>query len=328
MIKNNFFKDKKVLVAGGTGLIGMQLCDKLIKLGANVTVASLDDYKSKKKLKFVKADLRSFENCLQLTKNKNIVFNLAGVKGSPKMTLEKPASFFVPTLMFSINLMEAARRNKIENYLFTSSIGVYSPKSKFLEDDVWKTFPSENDKYAGWAKRICELQSEVYEIQYNWKNISVVRPANVYGPYDNFDINNAMVIPSLINKAINAKKTLKVWGDGKNIRDFIFSSDVADGMLLSVKNKINYPINLGSGKKNTIKEVVNIINDNLPGNKLQIEWDKSKPSGDRIRLMDITKAKKIGFNPKITLKDGIKLTMNWFLNSKQYRRYNSFTEKN
>ena len=68
------------------------------------------------------------------------------------MTLEKPASFFVPTLMFSINLMEAARRNKIENYLFTSSIGVYSPKSKFLEDDVWKTFPSENDKYAGWAK--------------------------------------------------------------------------------------------------------------------------------------------------------------------------------
>ena len=168
------------------------------------------------------------------------------------MTLEKPASFFVPTLMFSINLMEAARRNKIENYLFTSSIGVYSPKSKFLEDDVWKTFPSENDKYAGWAKRICELQSEVYEIQYNWKNISVVRPANVYGPYDNFDINNAMVIPSLINKALNAKKTLKVWGDGKNIRDFIFSSDVADGMLLSVKNKINYPINLGSGK-NTIK---------------------------------------------------------------------------
>ena len=137
-----------------------------------------------------------------------------------------------------------------------------------------------------------------------------------------------MVIPSLINKALNAKKTLKVWGDGKNIRDFIFSSDVADGMLLSVKNKINYPINLGSGKKNTIKEVVNIINDNLPGNKLQIEWDKSKPSGDRIRLMDITKAKKIGFNPKITLKDGIKLTMDWFLNSKQYRRYNSFTEKN
>ena len=83
MNKNNFFKDKKVLVAGGTGLIGMQLCDKLIKLGANVTVASLDDYKSKK-LKFVKADLRSFENCLQLTKNKNIVFNLEVLKGHLK----------------------------------------------------------------------------------------------------------------------------------------------------------------------------------------------------------------------------------------------------
>ena len=146
------------------------------------------------------------------------------------MTMEKPASFFVPTIMFSINMMEAARRMQVSQYLFTSSIGVYSPSEIFFEDDVWKSFPSENDKYAGWAKRICELQSEVYEIEDKWQGISIVRPANVYGPYDNFDVNNAMVIPSLIKKAIKSKKILNVWGDGSNIRDFIYSEDVARGM--------------------------------------------------------------------------------------------------
>ena len=88
----------------------------------------------------------------------------------------------VPTLQFSVNMMEAARLEGVRNYLFTSSVGVYEPAEIFYEEKVWETFPSENDKHAGWAKRICELQAEAYEIQYGWKNISIVRPANVYGP--------------------------------------------------------------------------------------------------------------------------------------------------
>ena len=93
----------------------------------------------------------------------------------------------VPTLMFSINMMEAALRQNVSNYLLTSSIGVYAQSSLFKEDSVWKTFPSQNDKFPGWAKRICELQAEAYKIQYDWENISIVRPSNVYGPYDNFE---------------------------------------------------------------------------------------------------------------------------------------------
>ncbi len=328
--KKNFFFNKRILVTGGSGMIGRQLVDLLINSGAKVTVVAMDDSVNIENVFYLKKDLRNFDNCLEVCKNKDIVFHLAGIKGSPKMTMEQPASFFVNTLTFSLNMMEAARRRGVKNYLFTSSIGVYSPSKIFKEEDVWKTFPSNNDKFAGWAKRICELQSSAYEIQYKWRGVSIVRPANVYGPYDNFDIRNAMVIPSLINKALNSKNFLKVWGDGSTIRDFIHSKDVARAMMLVVKKKINEPINIGSGEKTSIKQIVKIIQKNLP-KKISIVWDKSKPSGDKIRLMDINKLKKLGFIHEYNIDRGIEDTLNWYTKSinkkNSMKRYNSFLEK-
>ena len=327
-MKNNFYKKKEILVTGGTGMIGVHLVQNLKDLGAKVTVASLDNIKPITGVKYIKADLRNLDSCLNVTKNKNIVFHLAGIKGSPLMAKTKPASFFVPTLQFSLNMMEASFRNKIENYLFTSSIGVYSPAKKFKEDSVWKTFPSENDKYAGWAKRICELQSEVYEIQYKWNKISVVRPANVYGPYDNFDEKNAMVIPSLISRALRSRKKLSVCGNGSNIRDFIYADDVARAMIYILKKEINYPVNIGSGKGVSIKEIVEKINKNL-SKPLEIEWSTNKILGDKIRVMDNSKLKKIGFTEFTSLETGINQTINWYKKnlSLSKLRYNSFTEK-
>ena len=192
----SFYKNKNVLVTGGTGMIGRPLCEMLISFGANVTVASLDDESSALNgTKFLKLDLRSFENCLEVSKNQDIVFHLAGVKGSPQVTKERPATFLVPIVQFSFNMMEAARLNKVERYLFTSSVGVYQPDKVLHEDSVWKTTPGENDWYAGWGKRVCELQAEAYKIEYGWDKISIVRPANVYGPFDNFG-EGSMVIPS------------------------------------------------------------------------------------------------------------------------------------
>jgi len=324
----NFYKNKKVLVTGGTGLIGRQLVDILVSYGSKVSVASLDSPKNlSNKVKFIKKDLRVFDNCLKVCKGIDFVFHLAGVKGSPDMTLKKPASFMIPTLLFSINMMEAARRQKVKRYLFTSSIGVYANNKILKEDDVWKTFPSDKDYIPGWTKRICELQAEALKTQYNFKNVSIVRPANVYGPYDNFDENNAMVIPSLINRALRSKKYLNVWGNGSTIRDFIYSSDVAKGMIIAVYKGINKPINLGSGKAVTIKTIAELISKLVPNGPLKIIWDKSKPSGDKIRLMDITRAKKIGFKTEIDISSGISNTINWYINSKKYKRYNAFTEK-
>ncbi len=324
-----FYKNKKVLVTGGTGLIGRPLLDMLISEEANVTCVSLDKPSDlNKKINFVKADLRIFDNCLKICKGQDLVFNLVGVKGSPKMCKEKPASFYVPTIMFSINMMEAARQANVERYLFTSSIGVYHPADIFNEDDVWSTFPSENDRIPGWAKRVGELQAEAYEIQYKWDKISIVRPANVYGPFDNFNPDNAMVIPSLINRAIGGERPLTVWGDGSPIRDFIYSSDVASGMIKVMETGYNKPINLGSGDGVTIKEIAETISELMP-DQCEIIWDTSKPLGDKKRIMNTSRAESLGIKPKISLREGIKKTIEWYQNKGDSLqvRYNAFTDK-
>ena len=325
----SFYKNKNVLVTGGTGLIGRPLLELLLNEGANVTCVSLDKpIDLDERINFVKTDLRNFENCLNICKGKDLVFNLVGVKGSPKMCKEKPASFYVPTIMFSINMMEAARQAKVERYLFTSSIGVYHPADIFNEDDVWSTFPSENDRIPGWAKRVGELQAEAYEIQYKWENISIVRPANVYGPYDNFDPENAMVIPSLISRATGGERPLKVWGDGSPIRDFIYSKDVASGMMKVMELGYNKPVNIGSGNGVTIQEIADNIANLMP-DKCDVVWDKSKPSGDKIRIMSTTRAESLGIKPEVSLHEGIKKTIEWYNNQNVNLedRYNAFTDK-
>ncbi len=330
MNKKSFYSNKKVLVTGGSGMIGRQLVALLVDEGANVTVASLDDPKlAPTGVSFVQADLRELAKCLRVCRGKDIVFHLAGVKGSPALTAKQPASFFVPTIMFNTNMMEAARRRGVSRYLYTSTVGVYAPAEIFREDDVWKTFPSENDRFAGWAKRMGELQAESYKIEYGWDKISIVRPANVYGPYDNFDPRTAMVIPSLISRALAGENPLTVWGDGSTIRDFIYSKDVARGMMIAVEKGINVPINLGSGSGVTIKQLVETIVKFLPEGPVPIVWDKSKPQGDKRRLMDMTRAKKLlGFKPIVSLEQGIGETVAWYVKNKDLlnKRYNVFYE--
>ncbi len=328
--KINFYRGKKVLVTGGTGLIGRPLVEMLVDAGAKVTVVSLDDpSRAPKGTKFISADLREFNNCLEVCKGKNIVFHLAGIKGSPAMTAKQPASFFVPTITFNTNMMEAARRQEVDRFLYTSTIGVYAPAEVFNEDDVWKTFPSENDRFAGWAKRMGELQAESYRIEYGWDRISIVRPANVYGPFDNFDPKTAMVIPSLINRAMSGEDPLVVWGDGSPIRDLIYSKDVARGMMLAVEKGVNVPVNLGSGTGVTIKEVAEIVAKNIPGGPIKMAWDKTKPAGDKKRLMDMKRAKRLmNFIPQVSLEEGIKETIKWYQENKETinKRYNVFYE--
>lgn len=323
------YKGKKVLVTGGTGLIGTPLVEMLIEKRAKVRVASLDDpSRAHPEAEFKQVNLILFENCMKVCEGMDFVFHLAGIKGSPVMTMKKPASFFVPTISFNTNMMEAARQCGVERYLYTSSVGVYSPAEVFYENNVWKTFPSENDKFAGWAKRMGELQAEAYKIEYGWDKIAIVRPANVYGPYDNFDPDNAMVIPSLIKRALDGENPFTVWGDGSPIRDFIHAKDVARGMLLALEKGLGQPINLGSGVGVSIRKIVEIIVSNME-NKPKVVWDTSKPSGDKKRLMDISRAKSIGFQPVISIKDGIKEVMDWYQENKDTanRRYNVFTEK-
>jgi len=319
------FKNQSVLVTGGTGMIGRQLVDLLVERGAKVYVVSLDPPRGLPEgVMYKLADLTDFSACQEVCEGMDYVFNLVGVKGSPKMCKEQPADFMVPMLQFNTNMMEAARRAGVKWYLYTSSVGVYHPAEVFKEDDVWSTFPSDNDRFAGWAKRIGELQAEAYSIQYGWDCVSIVRPANVYGPYDNFDPENAMVIPSLIRKAFENDK-LEVWGDGSPIRDFIHSRDVALGMLHMVDNKVTKPVNLGSGEGIAIKQIVDIVVDKCPKD-LDVVWQTDKPTGDKKRILDSSRAKEVGFQTTISLEEGIQETIEWFEENRSMidDRHNAF----
>ena len=238
------------------------------------------------------------------------------------MCKEQPADFFVPMMQFNTNMMEAAFRSGVEWYLYTSSVGVYQPAEVFKEDDVWETMPSKNDWFAGWAKRMGELQAQAYSVQYGWDKVSIVRPANVYGAYDNFDPDNAMVIPALIRKA-HENDTLSVWGDGSPIRDFIHARDVALGMIHMVENKVTQPVNLGSGEGIKIKRIAEAIANYFDKD---IEWDITKPTGDSRRVFDMTRAKSCGFEPLISIEDGISETIEWYLQNKENidKRFNAF----
>jgi len=289
------FENKKVLVTGANGMIGRTLVEMLKSRGALVTATDLP------------TDLRNRDACAKVCDGQQFVFHLAGIKGSPQRCMQAPASFSVPMIQFNANMVEAAYNAGVEWFLYTSSVGVYHPAEVFYEEAVWETFPSKNDWYAGWAKRLGEMNVEAYMKEYDWPRCSIVRPANVYGPHDNFG-QWSMVVPSLIKKAME-NKVLEVWGDGSPVRDLIYADDVAEGMLHVVENQITEPVNLGSGTGVSIREVAEIIAEYFGK---EIAWDTTKPMGDRRRLMSMERAKKHGFAPQTPLKEGIIKTIEWY----------------
>ncbi len=299
-------------------MIGRPLVQMLIDRGARVRIASLDNgARAHAQADYLCCDLTYFENCLKACNDMDIVFNLLCTKGSPKTAAAKPASYFVPMVMYNTNLMEAARRGGVKSFLFTSSNCVYPPAEVFYENDPLQGPYSPNDPGAARAKRMGEYQAQTYALEYGWHNVSIVRPANVYGPYDNFNPFNSMVVPSLIKKVAEANKEIKVWGDGSAIRDFIYTDDVARGMILAVEKQLgpDYPINLGSGTGVTIKQLIETIAQ-ISSKKLEIIWDTSEPGGDKKRLFDTTQARKIGFMPQVSLEEGLRITYNWYLENK------------
>src|SRR3990167_3175891 len=203
------FKGKNVLVTGASGMIGRELVLQLKDEGAFVETADLKQG----------IDLRNYNECLSVTMDMDYIFHLAGVKGNPQMTSERPVSFMGPMLQFDTNMILASQINNVKGFLYTSSIAVLNP---------------EMDKFPAWAKTTGEKLIEAMRIQHKG-NYCIVRPANVYGRFDDFKKDNLMVISSLIKKGLK-NEVLEVWGDGSNERDFINAKDVARGMILTMKN--------------------------------------------------------------------------------------------
>lgn len=327
----SIFKDKRVLVAGGTGMVGIQLVKLLIEQGAKVRVASMDDPSLAHPdiEEFVRLDLRLYENCLIACREVDMVFNLLGVKGSPSTAQKYPATSFYNNLMLGIQLTQAACQYRVPKFLYTSTNGVYAPTRLMKEDEMWDKPPSPHDKGPAWAKRMGEMFSELCQIEHQTQ-FTIVRPSNIYGPYDNFDSENAMVIPSLIKKAVIAKESgmpMEVWGDGSARRDFIHAHDVAKGMMLAVEKAPGQVLNISSGIGRSIRTLVTIILKHI-GEGVEVKWDTSKPSGDQERVLDDTRLHSLGFKQDISLENGIAEIISWYLANRDNlsKRFNVFDE--
>lgn len=315
----DFWKGKRVLVTGGTGTIGTPLVHRLLTLGAIPHVVSLDnDERARLVLGtlnyFSRGDLREMEVCERFAEDADYVFHLVAVKGSTTVGLSRVASAYIPFLMTNTNMMDAAFRARVKRYMFVGSIGQYPNLPVRHEDDVWKGPPEANDRFMGIAKRAGEAQGEAYLHEFGWDAVRIVRLSNVFGPFDDFDPATAHVIPALISKMIRGPDPVPVWGDGSAVRDFIYSEDVVDGMLLAMEKAAPcQPINLGAGVGYTIREVAETIARLVPERR-RIAWDTSKPTGDLKRVLDTRRAEEVlDFRPKTSLGDGIRQTIEWYL---------------
>jgi len=304
------FRGRRVLVTGGTGMIGRQVVALALAGGARVRVASLDDVRPHAGVEYVRADLTDLATCRAVTAGMDLVCHVAGIKGSVEVTTRRPASFLVPLLLMNTNVLEACRLNGVGRVVYTSSIGAYPSREVFHEGDAWDGPPM--DVFPGWAKRMGELQIRAYRIQYDLRSYAVVRLTNVYGPGDNFDPASAMVIPALMARIAAGEDPLVVWGDGSAVREFAYSADVAAGIVLALlKETDGEPLNLGTGRGTTIRELVETLAQVVP---FRFEFDATKPAGFARRVMSIDAARaRLGYAPSTSLYHGLRATWEWYL---------------
>ena len=305
---------KKILVTGSSGLVGTHLIEKLLSKGYEVIgvdfnppVKTIDN----QNFKFISFDLRNQTDVTLLFNDFKFdgVINAFGIKGSPVKALESPLDFLEPSIKVNTNIIDNCFKHK-SWLVFMSSVGVYPTAETFVEDDMWKAMPSKNDWYPSWSKRIPELYLEAYKIQYKWEGWSIVRPANIFGEYDNFG-EGSTVIASTIRKVSEADDEIEAWGDGTPTRDFIYAGDVADACIKCLEDRLHITSNLGSGEDISIKRMIETVS-KVSGKDIQIKWDTTKPNGDMKRKMDTTIQSQYGLLPKLGFEEGIKVTYEYY----------------
>jgi len=302
---------KKILITGAHGFLGKHLVEQLLKNGVSKKNLYLPTYQE--------LDLRQWGNCQKAVKNQDIVIHLAAKVGGIGFNQAAPGELFFDNAIMGIHLIETARKAKIEKFVALGTICCY-PKFTpvpFKENDLWNGYPEETNAPYGLAKKMLLVQSQAYRTQYNFNSIFLM-PVNMYGPGDNFDPLSSHVIPAIVKKCLDAKKenakNITLWGTGKATREFLYVEDAAEGIILATEryNRPN-PINLGSGKEISIKELAEIIKQ-LTGFKGKIIWDKTKPDGQPRRCLDVSQAKKeFNFKAKTDFKEGLKRTIKWYL---------------
>lgn len=304
-----FWEEKTVLVTGASGFLGQYVVQNLEKRGAKILTPSHNDY-----------DLVDGDQVVKMYKENpcDIVIHLAAVVGGIGVNQTHPGSFFYDNLMMGVQLIEQAKRFKIDKFVALGTVCAYPKHTPvpFKEDDLWNGYPEETNAPYGLAKKMMLVQSQAYRQEYGFDSIFLL-PVNLYGPGDNFNPETSHVIPALIKKCVDAVESgadsIEVWGDGSASREFLFVEDAAEGIVLAAEryNKSD-PVNLGSSFELTIKELVAIIVKETSF-KGKINWDASKPNGQPRRKLDVSRAKKeFGFVSKTSFDAGLSKTIKWY----------------
>ena len=309
--------ESRVYVAGNTGLVGSAIVRMLHRKGYTNIFSTPSSH----------FDLRRQDDVERFFKNNEpeYVYLAAAKVGGIGANKDYPGHFIYDNLMIQSNIIHAARKFGVKKLLFLGSSCIY-PKmcEQPIKEEYLLTGPLEptNDAYAI-AKIAGIKMCQAYRKQYGFNAISLM-PTNLYGPNDNFDLETSHVLPALIRKLDAGKDNIghdlggsyqypvTLWGDGSPMREFLHVDDLADACFTAMlKYDESEPINVGTGEDVTIKELASIISD-VVGFTGGIDWDTSKPNGTPRKVLNVDKIKSLGWEPKISLKEGIKSTYEWY----------------
>src|SRR6266699_184410 len=303
------FPYRKIVVTGGAGFLGRFVVKKLRAYSpVDVLVPRSREYNL--------IDAQEVKRLLTDAKP-DLVIHLAAVVGGIGHNQRNPGRFFYDNLMMGVQLIEQSRLHDVKKFVAIGTVCAY-PKFTpvpFKEDDLWMGYPEETNAPYGLAKKMMLVQSQAYRQQYDYNSIFLL-PANLYGPGDNFDLETSHVIPALIRKCIEARRSgapfIEVWGSGRVSREFLYVEDCAEGIVkaAAVYNESD-PVNLGNGREVTIKDLVETIA-RLTNFHGEIRWDRSKPDGQPRRQLDTARAfERFGFRAQTPLEDGLQRTISW-----------------
>jgi GDP-L-fucose synthase len=301
-----------VLVTGGGGFLGSHLVERLQADGVEPFVARRSDY-----------DLTLPEDTERLfaDASPDLVFHLAAEVGGIGANMANPGRYWYANLMMGTHVLEQSRRAEVDKLVLVGTICAY-PKFApvpFREEDLWDGYPEETNAPYGVAKKALLVGAQSYREQYGLNTVFLL-PVNLYGPRDNFDLENSHVIPALIRKMLEAQdrgeREVTLWGDGSPTREFLYVDDCAEALqLAAARYEGAEPVNLGTGEEISIKQLAEVIAAET-GFDGQIVWDTSKPNGQPRRKLDTSRAEReFGFRARTRFPKGIKETVAWYRTS-------------